>query len=173
MKNTRTTEDVILMGLYEDPDQELKPSVILNKSEYSVDSIELRKVIIELINDDLIEEGELWGTEHLIRLTGKGVTILNQHGTFDNYLEAERISQQTTLRREVGSRKRTIFFEFTTAIFGFIALVLGILTYQDKQELNEMVNQVRKLEMTVAKQKAKLDSLQQMKKDTLNRELIH
>jgi hypothetical protein len=75
MKNTRTTEDIILTGLYEDPDQELKPSVILSKSGYSIDTIELRKTIIELINNGLIEEGELWGTEHFVRLTGNGVAI--------------------------------------------------------------------------------------------------
>lgn len=153
------------MGLYEDPDQELKPSVILRKSGYSVGLIQLRKTTIELINDGLIEEGELSGTEHYIRLTTKAVAILNEHTTYDRYLETQETRQRQSERKENRSSNRTIFFEVTTAIFTLIAVVLGILSYLDKQELNEKANQVKELKIIVLRQQIKLDSLQQLKQE--------
>jgi hypothetical protein len=93
--------------------------------------------------------------------------FLNRYGTYDRYLEAQRTHQQQLDRKENRSRKRTIFFEVTTAIFVLTAVILGILSYLDKQELNEKTNQVKELEFTVSRQQIKLDSLQLLKQDTL------
>jgi hypothetical protein len=160
MGNRIITEDIILETLYKDPDIPLRPGLdILNKHGYSIDPIELRKVVKGLIADGLIIEGEPIGRENRVRITDKAVSILNEHKTYSNYLNS--------LKKEKNKNQRLGLLDRGLAItFGLATLVLGIMTHSKDNKLTEKENQIEELKKDLTKQESTSDSLTRVLMDT-------
>lgn len=138
--------DKILKHLYDNPDTFWSIRTWTEQEFQFDDDILLETIVDELINKKLARP--MNHTKWSLMLDYEGRLFIEKYGSYSAFKSQE----EKTQTKETGKAKRSRLLDHSgkilAIIFGISALILGWLTYSDKQEINQLKKIARRKDST-------------------------